>query len=330
MSAVSRAAAIGENPASSSKGLKYRNQTGESTFEVQHLLLDDPRRCPVAQALARRIVVRLPDQRKPLIRHLPQIRPPRQEPPQPADRVLHSPLLPRRVRVAEERLDAQPVKLVVTGELGPIVEGHRLAKLRRQRPQHPGDGLRDRPRLLRRRPREEQEARGAFLQGQLHRVRLPVPEGPPVGRRCRPLSNGSAEGNEGNRASPPAAPPPPLPLRPRQVAPPIMVLVPRGLGVDEPVDALVRGHRPAFLSAHLMGDLLRRPPPLQARQDPLPQLLVPFQPRPRPAPRAGTLLGRRRLVPVRSQRVPLQLPSHGRCRAIQSCSDLPDRGALGA
>ncbi len=134
---------------------------------------------------------------------------------------------------------------------------------------------------------------------ELHPVRLPVPEGPPVGRRRRPLSNGAAKGNKGNRASSPPAPPPPLPLRPRQVAPPIMVLVPRGLGVDEPVDALVRGHRPALFSAQLIGDLLRRPPPLQTRQHPLPQPLVPFQPRPGPAARARPLLGWRRLVPDR-------------------------------
>ena len=89
----------------------------------------------VAEALARRIVIPLQQPRKPLVRHLSQVRLPGQHATQPTDPILHAPLLPRRVRVAEERFDPQGVQFMMPHELRPVVERHRLPELRRQRPQ---------------------------------------------------------------------------------------------------------------------------------------------------------------------------------------------------
>ena len=95
---------------------------------MQHLAFEDLGRGAVAEALAGRIVVRPDDLGKALFRKLSEIRLPGKEAAQPADGVLDSPLLPWRVGVAEEGLDAEVVELVMTGELGAVVEGDRLAK----------------------------------------------------------------------------------------------------------------------------------------------------------------------------------------------------------
>ena len=77
-----------------------------------------------------------------------------------------------------------------------------------------------------------------------HRIRLPVPKGLAVSRRRGAFGDQSAVRDEGGRTAPLAPPSAALPLRPWQIAPPGVVLVPGGLGVDEPVDTLVGDHRP--------------------------------------------------------------------------------------
>ena len=183
----------------------------------------------------------------------------------------------------------------MAGELGPIVEGNRLAKCRGQWPQHPGDGLGDRPRRFRRRPRHEHEAREALVQGEhhlpgppkQHRIRLPVPKGLAVSRRRGAFGDRSAVRDEGGRTASLAPPSAALPLRPWQIAPPGVVLVPGGLGVDEPVDTLVGDHRPPCRFGQVAGNLLGRPPPTETFEDAGAQLVVAFEPRPRPAPCPG-------------------------------------------
>ncbi len=55
----------------------------------------------------------------------------------------------------------------------------------------------------------------------------------------------------------------------------------------------------------------------------------PLQPGPPPTPGVGLLVCIAGLVAQRAGAVALQLPSHRRWRAIHTCCDMPDRGALG-
>src|SRR5438128_1561385 len=60
-------------------------------------------------------------------------------------------------------------------------------------------------------------------------------------------------------------------------------------------------------------------------EDAGPQLLVALEPAARPAPRPGLLIGIGGAIADQVAAVALQLPRDRRWRAIQSCSDLPDR-----
>ena len=196
----------------------------------------------------------------------------------------------------------------MAGELGPVVEGDRLAQRRRQWPQHPGDGLGDRARRLRTRPHNQQEARAALLQNQQHRpgpseqhqVGLPVAEALAVSRRRGAFGDRSAVRDEGGRAAPLAPPPAALPLRPWQIAPPSVVLVPGRLSIDEPVDTLVGDHRPPCRFGQVAGNLLGRPPPTETFEDAGAQLVVAFEAGAGPAARPGLLMRVHRSVPAHS------------------------------
>ena len=258
----------------------------------------------VAEALARRIVIPLQQPRKPLVRHLSQVRLPGQHATQPTDPILHAPLLPRRVRVAEERFDPQGVQFMMPHELRPVVERHRLPELRRQRPQEARHGLHDRPCFLRRQPDGHHQARVPLVQHQrhrprppkLHQVSLPVAEGLPVCNSGRALGERVTLEDEGDRTAPLAHTPAAFPLRLRQILPPAVVFVPRFLGVDEPVDALVGDDRSARPPRQMPAYLLRRPPPTEAFEDAGTQSRIPLQPGTGPATRAGLLLRVRRPV----------------------------------
>jgi hypothetical protein len=85
----------------------------------------------------------------------------------------------------------------------------------------------------------------------------------------------------------------------------------------------------AGVAGQAAGDLFGRPAASEAVEDDGAQLVVALEPGSRPASGAGLLLGKGRLVADLTAAVALQLARDRRWRAIQSCRDLPDRGAGG-
>ena len=118
-----------------------RRRESRFIFQVQHLVQENLCRGPVAQALARGILVVLKHLCKPFLRQCGEVGLAGQAPSQPADGVLHSALLPGRMGIAEEGLDAQIVQLMMAGKLGSVVEGHRPAHFGRELSQHLGHGV---------------------------------------------------------------------------------------------------------------------------------------------------------------------------------------------
>ena len=225
----------------------------------------------------------------------------------------------------------------MVGELGAVVERDCLAELRRQWPQDGSDGFSDWCGCPRRPTHRDEQPGAALVQHQhrlpgpaeLHSIRLPVAELRAVGNCCRAFREWAAVQNGARRTAPSTPAPTAPPLPPPQELAPRIVLRPRDLRVDEPVDALVRGNAPASLSLQPPRHCLRRPPQSQPTQHIVPELVVPVQPCAAPAPCMGLLVGIHRPVAATLRAVALQLPSNRRWRAIQSCCDLPDRAPLG-
>ena len=94
---------------------------------MQHLVDKHFRRRRIAQAFARRVIIRVNEAMKPVGGQSSQIGLAGQGPAQAADGMFDPALLPGGVRVAEERLDAESMKVVMAGEFGAIVEGDGLA-----------------------------------------------------------------------------------------------------------------------------------------------------------------------------------------------------------
>ena len=141
-----------------------------------------------------------------------------------------------------------------------------------------------------------------------------MPWGLAVGGRGRPFLQGPPVLEQG-RGTAPAAAAPPFPLGAGQiVAPVVTVLRAGGLGGPQPEPA---------------GDLLRRP----ARFEPGQHLGAPgriaVEATATPTPGTGQHLGIPRAIALLAGSIALQLARNGRWRAIQSCSDLPERAPLG-
>src|SRR5438045_1314087 len=110
-----------------------RRRGGEFTFEVQRFG-EGLGWSAIAEALSRNVIVERGELADLTGCDGGQIGLARQLPAQPPDRVLNAALLPRRIGIAEVRLDAEGLtQSVVMGELCPVVEGDALAKLSRQR-----------------------------------------------------------------------------------------------------------------------------------------------------------------------------------------------------
>ena len=179
------------------------------------------------------------------------------------------------------------MQVVVPGELGAVVEGDGLAPGGRQRGQQVGQGLRDGSGGLAGRPDGQQQARVALVQGQdrlaiepkQHQVRLPVP-GAGAGRRGGwALAERPAVRHERGRTQGLAATP--ATYRPAlgQEVPPAVVLRAPDLGVDKPIDRLVRNDAATSVAGHPPGHLFRRPALLETGQHARPQRRIPIQPR---------------------------------------------------
>lgn len=110
-----------------------------------------------------------------------------------------------------------------------------------------------------------------------------------------------------------------------QISPPDEVLRATQPGVDEAIDGLVADDPAAGIERQSAGDGLGRPAQSQPIEHAAGQHCITLQPLARPAPRLALLVGIRRLVADLAAGVALQLPRDRRCRAIQSCRDLPER-----
>jgi hypothetical protein len=113
-----------------------------------------------------------------------------------------------------------------------------------------------------------------------------------------------------------------------EIVPPSVVLGAGDLGVEEAIDGLVADAGLCLLAGEAAGDLLGRPTLLEAVEDGLAQDGVSFELGAFPAARFGLLAGVSGAVSDLASGVAVDLASDRRWRAIQICSDLPDRAAL--
>ena len=120
-----------------------RRPEGGFTFEAQHFVPECLGRSLIAEAFARSIVVRLQHLSKPFFGQVDQIGLPGQGAPHAAYGVFDAPLLPGRVGIAEEGLDAEGMQFMMAGELSPVVEGDRLTPHGWQRRQDRRHGIGD-------------------------------------------------------------------------------------------------------------------------------------------------------------------------------------------
>ena len=258
----------------------------------------------------------------------------RQGPSHAADGVFDAAFLPGAMGVAEEGLDAKTgVEAMMFGELGSVVEGDGAAKFRRQGLE-PGQQLAGRGiGGLAGVAGEEKEAGGALagdqegLSGRReeHEIGFPVAGDATMLNRLGALNDGNTMLDEGDRRSVRPAPPTPLELGLGKIQTPCAVVGAPDLGVDEAVDALVADDMAAILAGQPAGHLLGRPPQGQAMEHEIAQLAVALQTRTRPASSLRLLVGITRFVADLLATIALQLARDRRCRAIHSCSDLPER-----
>jgi hypothetical protein len=253
------------------------------------------------------------------------------------DGIFDATLLPGGVGIAEEGLDGEAVKQVMTGELGAIVKGHGLTQPRRQifeeGVQVRGDAIGG----FVGRPGGEQDAglalmdgeHGLAVLGEQHEVGFPMPGAVAVGGRRRSFGDGNTAFDEGCGAAAPATAETALALAARQIVPPAVVFGAGDLGVDEAIDALVADHLAAGLACEPACDLLGRPTPGKALEHGASQVGLAFEARARPAPRPGLFLGVTWFVADLVTAIAPHLARDRRWRAIQSCRDLPDRAPLG-
>jgi hypothetical protein len=97
------------------------------------------------------------------------------------------------------------------------------------------------------------------------------------------------------------------------------------LSVDEAVDALMADNGHVLLTGEPSRYLFWRPTAFEMIQHKRAQDIVAFEPRAVPAARPGLLFGISWPVADLNAAIALQLARYARRRAIQSCSDLPDR-----
>ena len=261
----------------------------------------------------------------------------RQETTHSPDGILDAAFLPGGMRVAEVGPHGQPVQLLMAGEFGAVVESDGLAQVARHGLEQADEALGHAIGSLAREPAPEDQPRAAFVHGEHglavsgeeHEVAFPMADGLAVCRFEGAFSNGNTAFDEACRAPAPSASVAALALAVRQIATPAIVLSARDLGVDEAVDALVADHQVAGFARKPAGHLLRRPALGQALKHGTPQARLAFEARTHPAPRLRLFLRITRFIADIAAAIAPQLPSDRRWRAIQICSNLPDRTTFG-
>ena len=244
-----------------------RKLEGGFTFEVQHFIPEYLGGSAVAEALTRGIIIRPHELIKPLVGHRRQVCLTRQGSAHPPDGVLDAALLPRRVGVTEEGLDAERVEPVMPGELGAVIEGDRLTPWGGQWSQYPCHDLSHGVRVLAGGPGGDQQAGVALMQGEhrllvdpeQHQVALPMTRRRAVLGFLGAFGEGTPQVDEAGRTPALAPAPATFESGSGEIVAPGVVVGACDLGVDEPVDGLVRDDRFPLLMGKAAGDLLWRP-----------------------------------------------------------------------
>src|SRR4029077_1770230 len=116
-----------------------------------------------------------------------------------------------------------------------------------------------------------------------------------------------------------------LALSARQVAPPGIAVRAADLVVDEAVDRFMTDLHAILLLRQPACDLFGRPPHSKVAKNVFLQVWLSHQTAAAPTPRPSLLIGIGGFIADARPRITLQLPRDCRWRAIQSCSDFPDR-----
>ena len=220
----------------------------------------------------------------------------------------------------------------MAGELGAIVEGDGAAEWLGQSTEGGTDGCDDGLGVFGGQRAGDQGAAHALMQHEQvlavarkgHEVGFPMAGDGAAFDFCRPLAQRHPVTHVQGRTAALLAASAALELAAGQVMAPAEVVVTPDLGVDEPVDGL-GGDSVAGPSGHLLG----RPAGPQLAKHLIAQHLVAVELAAAPAAGQCLLLSIDRLIADLGTAIALQLSSHRRWRAIQTCSDLPDRAPLG-
>ena len=291
----------------------------------------------IAETFPRGIIVYLNQMRKVFIGESHQVGLAGQGPAQAADGVFDAALLPGRVGLTEEGLEAESMEGIMPRKLRPVIEGDRLAPGGGQGREERGDGVRDRRGGFAGGPRGNQQAGVALMEGQdglavdpeHHQIGLPMARGAAIRDRSRPLRQRAAQSDEGRRAAPLVAPAPAFGFGLRQIVAPGVLCFAGHLRIDEAVDGLVGDDRSVRLPGEAAGHLLGGPAVLEPRQDRGAERAVAVELGALPAARPGLLVGIAWAVALGAGRIAVQFSSHSRWRAIQSCRDLAERVSRG-
>src|SRR5262245_6847774 len=313
-----------------------RRRGGGFTFEVQHFG-EGLGRGPEVKAFSWSVVVGANEGVEAPVWKRGEVGLARNEAAHSTDGVLDAALLPGGIGIAEERVDGETMELLMARELGAVVEGDGLAQLWWHAGKEPDEMPRDALGGLVRWSRCEQQSGLALVDGEdclavsgeQHEVSFPVSRGLAVGSGRGSFGHGNTVFDEGCGAAAAATAEAALALAAGQIEAPVVVLGAGDLGVDETVDALVADHRVTRFASQPTGHLFGRPAVREPLEYGAAQGGVAVQARPRPAPRPRLLLSVTGFVRDPAATVAPYLPRDGRWRAIQSCSDLPDRLSFG-
>ena len=291
----------------------------------------------IAETFSRGIIVYLNQMRKVFIGESHQVGLAGQGPAQAADGVFDAALLPGRVGLTEEGFEAERMEGIMPRKLRPVIEGDRLAPRGGQGREEGGDGVGDRRGGFAGGARGDQQAGVALMEGQdglavdpeQHQIGLPMARGTAIRDRRRPLRQRAAQSDKGRRAAPLVATAPAFGFGLRQIVAPGVLCFAGHLRIDEAVDGLVGDDRSVLLPSEAAGHLLGGPAVLELRQDRGAERAVAVELGALPAARPGLLVGIAWAVALGGGPIAVQLPSHSRWRAIQSCRDLADRVSRG-
>src|SRR5215212_4704677 len=169
---------------------------------------------------------------------------------------------------------------------------------------------------------------GLAIFGEQHEVGFPMAGALAIAGGGRPVGDGQAAGDEVDGAAALPSASAALELCSGQEAAPATVIGAGDLRIDEAVDAFMADARLTALQRQAAGHLLWRQSCAEPGENLLPQRRMTLQTRSLPAACRGALLCHDRFVRFGCRPVALQFPANGRWRAIQTCSDLPDRQPL--